>query len=62
MIIRWDTYLVITDVVVAFVDTFAVRAVAQCLCYVLDVGRAVYEGAYRPTGISLGHAIQVYCG
>lgn len=62
MRIRQDTYLVITNVIVTFVDAFAIGTVVQCLCYVLNIGYAIYKGACRPRGISLGHGIQVYCG
>lgn len=62
MRIRRDTYLMITNVIVTFVDAFTIGTVVQCLCYVLNVGYAIYNGACRPMGISLGHGIQVYCG
>lgn len=55
------TYLVITDIIITFVDAFSIRAVVQCGCNVLDIGYAIYKGACRPFGISLGHGIQVYC-
>lgn len=62
MRIRRDTYLMITNVIVTFVDAFTIGTIVQRLCYVLNVGYAIYKGACRPAGISFGHNIQVYCG
>lgn len=54
------TYLVVADIVVRFIYTATIRAMLECVCYILYVRNPVDKGTYRPMGHTLSHSIEIY--
>ena len=56
---REAPHLVVTDVVIALVDTSSVGSGLECLGDVLNVWEAVHEDVGRPAGLALRHRVEV---
>ena len=54
------TDLMIDNIVVTFVDAFAVRPILERLGDVLDIRDAVNERADRPARVPTLHAVEIY--
>jgi hypothetical protein len=51
--------LVIADIVIALVDTFAIRSGPERFCDVLDVGDTIYDGLNRPILVSTSDLVKI---
>lgn len=54
-------YLMITDIIIAFVHTLSVRSIVQSIGDILYIWYSIHNSAGWPVGISARNRFQVYC-
>src|SRR6266566_8243557 len=56
---RIGPYLVVTDIIIAFIHTFPVRPMRERFCNILDIWDSIHEGCYRPASVTRGNSVQI---